>query len=68
MRAFDLAVQARRARPDVDVPDVELLQVPVKLRLELDAVVCLNHVNAEGGKRRMTSSAKRIAVVIVQES
>ncbi len=25
VRAFDLAVEARRSRPDVDVPDLELL-------------------------------------------
>ena len=67
MRALDLAVEPWRSRLDVHVADVELLQVPMELRLKLGAVVGLNNVHAEG-KRRMTSSAKRIAVVIVQES
>ena len=35
VRALDLAVEARRARPDVDVPDAELAQVPVELGLKL---------------------------------
>ena len=39
VRAFDLAVQMRRPGPNVHVPDVEGLDVPVELRLELGAVV-----------------------------
>jgi hypothetical protein len=33
--------------PDVDVPDAELAQVPVKLRLELGPVVGLHDVDAK---------------------
>jgi hypothetical protein len=35
---LDLAVEARRARPDVHVADAELAQVPVELGLELGPV------------------------------
>ena len=47
MRALDFAIEPRRSRPDVHVPDVELLQVPVELRLKLGAVVRLDDEDAE---------------------
>ena len=39
VRALDLAVQVRRARPDVRVLDIQVLQVPVEVGLELGAVL-----------------------------
>src|SRR5689334_20615127 len=47
VRAFDLAVEARRSWPDVDVLDVELVQMPMKFGLKLGAVVCLNDVDSK---------------------
>jgi hypothetical protein len=47
MRPFDLAIEARCSGSDVNVVNVEILQVPVKLGLELGSVVGLNHVNAK---------------------
>src|SRR4030095_13951469 len=38
----------RRAGPDVNVTDVELLEMPVEVRLEFGAIVGLNDVDAEG--------------------
>jgi hypothetical protein len=61
MRAFDFAVQVRGSRPDVDVADIQALDVAMELRLKLRAIVGLNDVNANG-RRRRTSSMKRIAV------
>ena len=37
VRALDLAIEVWRARADVDVPDVEVLDVPMEVRLELCA-------------------------------
>ena len=37
-----------RPRPDVDVADVEGFEMPVKVRLELGAIVGLNDKDAEG--------------------
>ena len=48
MRALDLPVEMRCPRPDVDVADVERLEVPVKLRLELGPIIRLHHVHAKG--------------------
>jgi hypothetical protein len=31
MRALDLAIEVRRSRADVDMPDIQPLQVPVEL-------------------------------------
>jgi len=39
MRALHLPIEMRGARANVHVPDVEPLEVPVKLRLELSAIV-----------------------------
>ncbi len=47
MGSLHLAVEARRTRADIDVPNVEPLEVPVELRLELGAVVSLDDVHAE---------------------
>src|SRR6185503_5616544 len=45
VRPFDFAVQVRRPGLDVGVTDVEALQVPVELRLELGAVIGLHDVD-----------------------
>jgi hypothetical protein len=47
VRPLDFAVQARSARPDPDVANVEFFQVPVELRAELGAVVRLHELDAE---------------------
>ncbi len=47
VRALDLAVEPGCAWPDVDVLDVEVSQVPMKLRLKLRAVVRLNNENSK---------------------
>src|SRR5262245_21918521 len=47
MRPLDLSIEARRAWADVHVPDVESLEMPVKLRLKLATVVGLHDVHAE---------------------
>jgi hypothetical protein len=47
MRALHLAIQAWRARADVDVPNVSRLEMAVELRLEFGAVVGLHHVYPE---------------------
>jgi hypothetical protein len=47
MGPFDLAIEARRARTDVDVPDAEVLKMRVKPRLELRPVVRLNDADTE---------------------
>src|SRR5215469_6241952 len=47
MRPFDFPVEARCSRTDVDVVDVEFLQVPVNLGLELGPIVGLNDVNSK---------------------
>jgi hypothetical protein len=39
MRALHFPVEPRGARPDVDMPDVQGLEVPVELRLKLGTVV-----------------------------
>ena len=46
--SFDLAVQMWGARPDVDVPDVERVEMPVELGLKFRAIVGWNDVDAEG--------------------
>ena len=43
-----LAVQVWCPRPDVDVTDVECFEMPVKVGLELGAIVGLNDMDAEG--------------------
>ena len=43
MCAFDRAVETRRSRPAVDVPNVTRLEMPVEFRLELGAVVPSEH-------------------------
>ncbi len=48
VRAFDLAVQLRRAAPDVVVTDALVLDMPVGLRLELMAIVGSDLTNAKG--------------------
>jgi len=48
MGSFDLAVQVWCPRPDVDVADVEGFEMPVKVGLELGAIVGLNDKDAEG--------------------
>jgi len=72
MRTLDLAVEPRRTRSDVHVADVELLEVPVKARLELGAVVGLDEVHA---KRQPANDfvgevdgGRLIARVVVQDS
>ena len=45
MGSFDLAVQMRRARPDLHVPDVELLQMAAESGLEFGTVVGLHDPN-----------------------
>ena len=45
--ALDLAVEVRRSRADVDVPNVECRGMPVELGLELRAVVRLHDVDAK---------------------
>ena len=47
MRPFHLAIEPRRARANVDVPNIESLEVPVELRLKLGTVVRLHHVHAK---------------------
>ena len=47
MGSFDLAVQAWGPRPDVDVADIEIFEMPVKVGLEFRANVGLNDVDAE---------------------
>ena len=47
MRPLDLAVQMRRCRPDVDMANIQALDVPMKLRLKLGAVVGLQDVDAK---------------------
>ena len=47
MRSLDLAVEMRRPWADVDVPDVQALEMPMKARLELRPVVGLHDVNPE---------------------
>jgi len=44
---LDFAVQMRRPRSDVHVADIQGLEAPVEVRLELGAVVGLDHVDAE---------------------
>ena len=39
VRAFDLPVEMRRPRPDVDVANIQGLEVPVESRLKLGAIV-----------------------------
>jgi len=39
--------QVWRSRPNVDVPDVVRLEVPMELRLELGPVIRLHDVDAE---------------------
>lgn len=48
MRALDLAIEVWCPRTDVDMANVQRLDVPMELRLELRPVVSLNDVNAEG--------------------
>jgi hypothetical protein len=48
MGSLHLAVETRGARADINMPNVEPLEVPVELRLELGAVVRLDDVYAEG--------------------
>src|SRR6516164_5563899 len=45
VRSFDLAVEVRRPGPDIHVPDVELLEMPVELRLKFGAAVGLHDVD-----------------------
>ena len=47
VRALDLAVQPRRRRPDVDVLDPTVEDMPVELGLELRAVVGLDPPDVE---------------------
>ena len=47
MRPLHLAIEPRCARANVDVPNIEVLEVPVELRLKLGAVVGLHHVHAK---------------------
>ena len=47
MRPLHLAIEPRRARANVDVPNIEALEMPVELRLELGAVVGLDYVHAK---------------------
>ena len=48
MGSFDLPIQMWRPRPDVHMADVELLEMPVKVRLEFGAIIGLDDVDAEG--------------------
>jgi hypothetical protein len=47
VRAFDLAVQLRRATLDVGMADAFVFDVPVELRLELVAIICPDFANAK---------------------
>src|SRR5262245_49036784 len=47
MRSFDFPVEMWGPRPDVDVPDIAIFEMPVEVRLELGAVVRLHDVDAE---------------------
>src|SRR5262245_57529616 len=47
MGSFDIAVQVWGSGGDVDVPNVELLEMPVEMGLEFGAVVGLDDVDAE---------------------
>jgi len=47
MRALHFPVEARRPGTDVDVPNVQRLEVPVELGLELGTVIGLHDVHAE---------------------
>jgi hypothetical protein len=44
--AFEISIQARRLWPDVDVPDVRRLVMPMELRLEIGAIVRLQDEDA----------------------
>ena len=48
MGSLDLAIQVWGPRPDVDVADVTLFEMPVKVGLEFGAIVGLHDVDAEG--------------------
>ena len=45
--SFDLGVELRRTRFDVDVANASFFDIPVKLRLELMSVVSSDLLNAE---------------------
>ena len=47
VRAFNLAVQLRRAALDIGMADAVVLDMPVELRLELMAIVCPDLTNAK---------------------
>jgi len=67
VRPLDLALQVRGSRTDVDVSDVLRLQMPMKLGLEFGPLsVCTTRTR--NGKRRKTSSMKRMAVAWLQAS
>lgn len=69
VRAFHLAVQMRCPRPDVGVADIQVRQVPVEARLKLRAVVpSVWMTSTRNGRRRNTSSIKRVAVPWLQAS
>lgn len=48
MGTLNLAVEPRVPRPDVDVPDPFVQDVPVEGGLELSPVVCLDYLDQEG--------------------
>jgi hypothetical protein len=47
MRPLHLAIETRGARANVDVPNIEALEVPVELGLELGAVIGLHDMHAK---------------------
>ena len=47
VRPLDLAVEMRRTRVDIDMPDVQAFDVGVEAGLEFGAIVGLNHADAE---------------------
>jgi len=68
MGPFHLAIEMGCPRANVHMADVEGLQAPVEVRLEFGAVVSVCTTWTRKGKRRRTSSRKRIAVPWLQAS
>ena len=60
VRPLDLAIQVWGPRPDVDVADGTLFEMPVNVGLKFALSVCTTWTR--NGKRRRTSSMKAMAV------
>ena len=47
VRTFDLSIEPRCSRLDIDVTYISVLQIPVELRLELRPIIRLYHPDPE---------------------